>query len=163
MIFPQALYLHDHYGESWNRMNWEPLFGEWTKPNFVNTEVMESDDCMKALLDHAQTFWIVLDTPHLTKVILPVRDLPLPGCFISYREPKELLVAGSGFVMEYWKRYQDKEWALNCSGVRPGFAVSNTVGRNEWPQNLSVKNTPMDVYFNIQAALVDLVADEIPE
>ena len=161
VIRPGAVPLVERYKESHDKIDWSSIVGADAPANYVDTAQLHSDDAIKALLAHPQTFWVVLDTPSLVKARLPLRALPLPGQFISAVEPKELLVAGSGYVLEYWKVFQAGEWAVNCSGVRPGRAVSGTIGRQGWLANTSLSNVPYIVYANIQAHLLNIVADQI--
>ena len=161
VIRPGVVPLIDRYRESHDKIDWSTIVGPDAVDNYVDAAALKSDDSIEALLAHPQTFWVVVDTINLVKARLPIRALPLPGQFICATEPKELLVAGTGYILEYWKVYQAGEWAVNCSGVRPGRAVSGTIGREGWLANTTMTNVPFVVYSNIQAHLLDIVADQI--
>lgn len=161
LIKPGALALLERYQESMDKIDWS---GVLTAPNNTNVDSPElrSDAALKKYLSHSQTFWVVVNTPSLSKARLPIWALPLPGQFISSVEPKELLLAGSGYVLQYWKVYENGEWAVNCSGVRPGRGLAGTIGREGWVGNTSMRNVGYIVYSNLQAHLLDIIADEIP-
>lgn len=161
LLRPGYLSLLERYQESHDKIDWSTIVGNAGTDTVVNGPILRSDAAIKAILMHPQTFWVVVDTPNLVKARLPLRSLPLPGQFISPVEPKELLLAGSGYVLEYWKVYQDGEWAVNCSGVRPGKAISGTIGRDGWIANTAIRNVPYAVYSNIQAHLLDIIADQV--
>lgn len=161
VIHPQAMYLFERYQESYQYVDWNPIVGDNGNKDYVNIDVLTSDAAMTALVAHPQTFWVVLNTPNLVKNRVMIRGLPMPGNFITAKEPKSLLVAGTGYVLEYWKRYEDGEWAVNCSGVMPGVSVVGTLGRDDLKANVSMRNLPYAVVTNIQAFLMDLIADEI--
>lgn len=162
VIRPGAIPLLERYQESKDKIDWSTIV-DMENNTFVNSAMMKSDEGVRALLMHPQTFWLIVDTPNIAKSRLPIRSLPLPGQFISPIEPKDLLVAGSGYVLEYWLAYEAGEWAVNCSGVRPGRAVSGTVGRNELAINAAMTNTPYQTSNNIQAHFLVVTADQITE
>lgn len=161
VIHPQAMYLFERYQESCLYVDWSTIIGDNGNKNYVNIDVMTGDAAMRGLVGHPQTFWVVVDTPNLVKSRSMIRSLPFPGEFLTTQEPKCLLTAGTGYVLEYWKRYEDGEWALNCSGVMPGVSVVGTLGREELKGNVSMRNVPYAIYSNVQAFLTDLVADQI--
>lgn len=162
LIRPGAVPMLERLRESHDKIDWSSVLGEPSDGISVDAADLRSDATLKKYLTHPQTFWVVVDTPHLAKARMPLWDLPMPGQFISATEPKELLVAGTGYVLEYWKRQEHGEWAVNCSGVRPGRSIAGTIGRQGWDANASLRNVPYIVYNNIQAHLLDIIADEIP-
>lgn len=81
-------------------------------PERVSVAELYSDAVVTRYCTLPQSFWVVVDTPHLFSVRRSLRTPNLPGMFISYHLPTAPLIVGHGKLAEYWKTYEDGEWSL---------------------------------------------------
>lgn len=82
-------------------------------PSMVNVDELLSDLVLTKYLMLPQTFFCIIDTPEIFTNHVPIRSTGMPGMFIGYKEPKYPLVVCNGKVAEYWKTFEDEQWAIN--------------------------------------------------
>ena len=148
--------IHDRYRESLNFVDWSTITGRTTKDQFLKTELVMSDEFWEKLLDHPQTYWVVLDCDTLHRVTVPVNALPLPGQFLVPYEPIDMLTFGTGYCKEYWKKQEAGEWLIKCESALGGKPVADTIGKLSG--NVSATDLPYRVYKSVNAHLSQIVA-----
>jgi hypothetical protein len=96
-------------------------------PERVSVTELYSDTVVKQYLTLPQSFWIVVDTPHLFTVRRGLMTPALPGMFISYQKPIYPLIIGQGKLGEYWSSLEDGQWSLTVQDSFYKHHVFNTV------------------------------------
>ena len=111
-----------------------------------------SDVILTKYLTLSQSFLVLVNSPGMAVERTGIKNCKSPGKFITYNDPKTILVVGHGKVAEYWKVQEDRQWSMTVvdsyyrnfilseQPVRynePGVSVSN--GLN--PENLFFNNT----------------------
>lgn len=134
---------------------------KWLDADAVNVEDFFSDAKFINYIAHEQSYFVVVDTPRLTKAKLPIRRFELPGIFISYREPKELLVTGTGRIAEYWKRHENGEWRVTVADSYRANRVFSTVPADNPNAMVTSNNVPYRIYFNSRAHMLDIIGDKL--
>lgn len=79
----------------------------------VDVNQLLTDDVLTKYFTMPQSFFCIVDTPEIFTNRIAVKSSGLPGMFIGYQEPKYPLVVSNGKVAEYWKSYEDGQWAIN--------------------------------------------------
>ena len=151
--------IHDRYRESMNFVDWSSITGRTTKDQFLKTEMVMSDEFWVKMLDHPQTYWVVVDCDTLHRVTTPVNALPLPGQFLVPYEPTDLLTFGTGYCKEYWKRLEDGEWLMKCESALGGKPIADTIGKMKG--NIASTDLPYRVYKSVNAHLCQIVAGKV--
>jgi hypothetical protein len=82
-------------------------------PNTINVNQFLSYTVLKLYLSLSQSFWIIVNTPILRYNKIYFEHTKLPGMFIAYDEPTTPLFVGYGRMAEYWKVYEDGQWAIS--------------------------------------------------
>jgi len=82
-------------------------------PSALDLRELLSDEVMTKYLTMPQTFFCIIDTPEIFMNRISVKSTNLPGMFIGYKEPKYPLIVSNGRVAEYWKTFEDGQWAMN--------------------------------------------------
>lgn len=95
--------------------------------SLVGLENFFSDDVVKQLLTMPQSFIVLVDNPALYKERIFLRDLPLPGYYVAYENPKELMFNGFGKVGVYWPYEHTKQWSLNVNEAYRHHFLMDTV------------------------------------
>lgn len=83
------------------------------EPTAIDVNDLLSDDTLVKYFTMPQSFFCIVDTPEIFTNRIPVKSSGLPGMFIGYKEPKYPLIVSNGRVAEYWKTFEDGQWAIN--------------------------------------------------
>lgn len=134
---------------------------DWIDKEVINIEDFYSDAKFMHYIAHEQSFFVVVDTPRLTKAKMHIRGFQMPGLFISYKEPNELLVTGTGRVAEYWKVHEDGEWRVTVADSYRANRVFNSTPTDNPNAMVSGNNIPYRTYFNSRAHLLDIIGDKL--
>lgn len=81
-------------------------------------DLIESEAYIEALFDLPQTFFILVDTPHLYVQHHKLEHSGLPGRFYSTVYPDFPLVTERGKLSEYIPFYEDGKWVIACESNR---------------------------------------------
>lgn len=117
-----------------------------------------SDDVMRKYIAHPQSFLLVVDTPRISYSLQYIKNLPLPGRFISRKEPTAPLRVSHNRFAEYWSVEDGGEWLICVADAWQGnrqythvpYSASGTAGPT---------NTPYQTYYDSRAHFLDIVAD----
>lgn len=126
-------------------------------PERVSAVELWSDAVIQRYCTLPQSFWIVVDTPHLFWVRRALRSPALPGMFISHIRPTQPLVVGYGKIGEYWPTYEDQQWSLTVQDSVYRHYIFDTV----LPETLNVitnGTVPMHGYSHSRGWLLELGA-----
>lgn len=134
---------------------------QWIDKEVVNIEEFFSDTKFMHYIAHEQSFFVVVDTPRLTKARMHIRQFNMPGLFIAYREPNELLMTGTGRVAEYWKTHEDGEWRVTVADSYRAKRVFNTTPDFNPNEGVSSTNVPYSTYAYSRAHLLDIIGDKL--
>lgn len=124
----------------------------------IDIEEFLSDEVMERYITHEQSFFIVVDTPNLIRTTTYLRHSPLPGMFTTYIEPKSLLFVGRGRTAEYWKTYEDGQWAVNVVNSYTPNRTFDSVNEKNRLVNAGT-DTPYKLYYNSRGVLINLGLD----
>ena len=127
-------------------------------PNKINVEEFLSDEVLEKYITHEQSFFIVVDTPNLIRNHNYIRGSKLPGMFTAYEEPKSLLFVGRGRTAEYWKTYEDGQWAVNVVNSYMPNRTFDSVNEKHRVINAGT-DTPHRLYYDSRAFFLDLGVD----
>lgn len=111
-------------------------------PDAVSVAELYSDTVLTKYLTLPQTFFVIIDTPRMFVNKYQVKDIGLPGKFITYTEPTYPLVVSNGKVAEYWIVKEAGQWSMTVNDsylhnrVLSAQPVSglNVVSPNDIPQ-----------------------------
>lgn len=134
-----------------------PLTVSPTHPERVSVDELTSDAVVTAYLTLPQSFWIVVDTPHLFFVRRGLETPALPGMFVSHYRPIYPLIIGQGKIGEYWSTVEDGRWSLTVQDSFYRHHLFNTL----LPDALSVitdEPTPMKTYSHSRGWLLEIGA-----
>ena len=135
--------LFDRFYEMRNHLNVSSfnLSTSTVNPDQIAVEELQSDENIKALLLMNQSFFVVLDTPHLYTEKNYVKGTGYPATYIGFTTPNKSLVTGLGRHSEYWYRHEDDQYILTVydnavsnriyNTINPYF--ENSVGASELP------------------------------
>lgn len=157
----RSIPIKERFFESKHRMDYTSMgLTQWADAESIQLAEFFANPAMLGYITHEQSFFVVVDTPRLTKQRLHIKNFKRPGIFIAYREPKELLVTSTGRTAEYWKVFDDGEWLVS---VEDSFRANRVFGSTptENPNAMvSSNNLPYRTYFNSRAHLLDIIADQ---
>lgn len=135
--------LFDRFYEMRNHLNVSSfnLSTSTVNPDQIAVEELQTDENIKALLLMNQSFFVVLDTPHLYTEKNYVKGTGYPASYIGFTTPNKSLVTGLGRHSEYWYRHEDDQYILTVydnavsnriyNTINPYF--ENSVGDSELP------------------------------
>lgn len=106
----------------------------------VNVEQIWSDETIKKYFSLSQSFLVVINTPNLVWNKHYIRKNNLPGMFISYQDPVYPLFMAYGKMAEYWKVFEDNQWAVT---VQDSF-YRNFVINSQVSQDLTTMNDHLE-------------------
>lgn len=78
----------------------------------IDTTELYSDIVLKRYLTLSQSYLVIIDTPNLITNKIHLRHSHLPGMFTTVQDPNLPLIVNHGKVTEYWKAYEDGQWAV---------------------------------------------------
>lgn len=85
-----------------------------TNPKAVNVAEVYSDAVLRKYFALSQSFLVVIDRNNLFWDKVTIRQMMMPGHFISYDEPVYPLFVGHGRTTEYWKVKEDGLWSVTA-------------------------------------------------
>ena len=97
-------------------------------PDLLNIPNAYSDSVLTNYLTLSQSYLVIIDVPYMATDRQYIRNCKMPGMFTSYVDPTQPLIVGHGRVAEYWKVYEDGQWAVNTvdSYLRNYIALSQS-------------------------------------
>jgi len=94
-------------------------------PSVVISNELYSDAVLKRYLQLRQSFVVLLDIPNLFYRKIHIRHSSLPGMYVSHQDPTYPQITGYGKISEYWKVYEDDQWAVNIvDGIQNNYVSS---------------------------------------
>lgn len=96
-------------------------------PNAISVPQLMSNTVLTKFMKMPTSFFVILDTPEMFVNRISIKTAPLPGMFIAYKEPIYPLIVANGKVAEYWKTYEDGQWAVNVKDSWLHNRVASTV------------------------------------
>jgi len=134
-----------------------PLSTSPLHPERISAVELWSDPVIRAYLTLPQSFWIVVDTPHLFTVRRSLRSPGLPGMFVSVIEPRAAVITGYGKIAEYWQTYEDGQWSLTVEDSFYRHYVFDTVPSDQLTV-ITAGLTPMHSYSHSRGYLLEIGA-----
>lgn len=98
-----------------------------SNPSSISVNDLMSDATITKYLGLAQSFFVIVSTPEMFRNKITIKPTGTPGCFIGYKDPIYPLFTGLGKVSEYWKVYEDGQWAINCANSVRTNRVASTI------------------------------------
>lgn len=127
-------------------------------PDQIAVEELQTDENIKALLLMNQSFFVVLDTPHLYTEKNYVKGTGYPASYIGFTAPNKSLVTGLGRHNEYWYREEDGQYILTVYDNAVSNRIYNTV--NPYFQNsVSGSELPTDPVYLSGAYFLEIGRD----
>jgi hypothetical protein len=154
------LKLLNRYFESQDNLDFESL-GLAKTPNNINlidVDEFLSDEVLTKYLTLPMSFFIIVDNPSIFTEKIFIKKTNLPGMFISHIEPKIPLFVSNGRLAEYWKVYEDGQWAVNVSDSYLRNFMFNTVTTEE-VQVISNSLDPNNMFYNSNGFLLKIGSD----
>jgi hypothetical protein len=134
-----------------------PLSVSPIHPERVSATELFSDPVVTAYLTLSQSFWIVVDTPHLFFVRRGIETPALPGMFISHSRPIYPLIIGQGKIGEYWSTLEDGRWSLTVQNSFYRHHIFDTVRAGELT-TVTSGLTPMQPFDHSRGWLLEIGA-----
>jgi hypothetical protein len=134
-----------------------PLSVSPIHPERVSATELFSDPVVMAYLTLSQSFWIVVDTPHLFFVRRGIETPALPGMFISHSRPIYPLIIGQGKIGEYWSTLEDGQWSLTVQDSFYRHHIFDTVRAGELT-TVTSGLTPMQPFDHSRGWLLEIGA-----
>lgn len=157
----EAVPAKERFYESRNRLDYTSMgLTKWMDSDAISLDEFYSDTSMMGYIAHEQSFFVVVDTPYITRQRCHVKNFKMPGIFIAYKEPKELLITATGRAAEYWKVLDDGEWLVSVQDSYRANRVFGTTPTENPNAMVSSNNVPYRTYFNSRAHLLDIIADK---
>lgn len=126
-------------------------------PDIVNVEEFFSDDVLKRYMTLSQSFFVIVDTPHLFVGKLALRDCNLPGMFTAYHDPEYPMIVNYGKLAEYWKVKEDGQWSVSVQDSFMRNFVFTTRPIAEL-NNVTSNGIPNQTFKNSQGHLLQIGA-----
>lgn len=127
-------------------------------PSAVDIKELLSDDTIEKYFTLPQSFFCIIDTPEIFTNRIAIKSSGLPGMFIGYREPMYPLIVSNGRVAEYWKTYEDGQWAINVHDSYLHNRVFSTVPNSELSV-ITKSNIPATRVTNSSGYLLEIGKD----
>ena len=127
-------------------------------PAAISVTELMSDTILKRYLKLRQTFFVILDSPELFINRIPIKATGLPGMFITYSEPAYPLIVTNGKVAEYWKTFEDGQWAVNVKDSYLRNRVASTIPRSAL-RVIQDTDVPEKTFINSQGYLLEMGRD----
>jgi len=124
-------------------------------PTAVSVDELFSDQVLKNYMGLTQTFVMLLDIENLFYRQVYIRESNLPGMYVSHVDPRFPQITGYGKFSEYWKVFEDNQWAIN---IRDGH-TDNYVSDYRPMQELDTVNAhrvPGRTYWNSTGHLLEI-------
>lgn len=100
-----------------------------------NSDELRSDEVIKKYFSLSQSYFVIVDVPHLVTNKIHLRHSSLPGMFTAYQDPVYPLIVKNGKIAEYWKVHEDGHWAVN---VQDSFLRNMIISQQPVGQNVTV-------------------------
>lgn len=121
-------------------------------------EEFYSDDVMRNYIGHAQSFFLVVDTPRISYAKRWIKSLPIPGRFISREKPVAPIRVGHNRFAEYWTLNDYGEWMVCIADPYQGNRQYTRIPYTEEGQT-SPSNVPYQITVDTHAHFLDIIAD----
>lgn len=128
-------------------------------PEAINTPEFFSDAHFLKYLTHAQSFIVIVDTPLMYEQKHFIRHNNYPGMFISYQEPKHSLITANGRVANYWKAYEDSQWAVNVHDAYWYHRQALSIDKKDIV-TMDKANLPYRTYYHSKGYFLELGIDK---
>ena len=152
--------LFDRFYEMRNHLNVSSfnLSTSTVNPDQIAVEELQTDENIKALLLMNQSFFVVLDTPHLYTEKNYVKGTGYPASYIGFTLPNKSLVTGLGRHSEYWYRYEDDQYVLTVYDNAVSNRIYNTI--NPYFENsIGASELPTDPVYLSGAYFLEIGRD----
>lgn len=149
----------ERYLDSYGVMDYTGLGLTEGAPDRLILEEFFSNAVMKKYVGHAQSFFVVVDTNRISYSRQFIKQLPLPGRFISRQEPKAPLVVGRNRFAEYWWVEEEGEWLVCVTDPWIGNRNYNSMPYMSDNPAVGPSNVPYRIYYDSRAHFLDIVAD----
>lgn len=123
-------------------------------------EVLESDTWIKSMLNLKQTFFIVVDNPHVFVERLQLEKSGLVGTFYTNMTPTLPLSTQRGKLKEYWAYEDDGRWVVNCvSNLVPNYQFEHSHYRKL--DNVTSQKMPTSPYYHDRGFFLRIGCDKV--
>lgn len=132
-VTPNALPLLQRYFESRPYLDLSPLqlTLDPVSPEVINQAEFWSNAVLTRYFTLSQSFLVLVPTQNLFVAQMALRRHPWPNVYTSGLEPVYPLSVGYGRCPEYWKTYEEGQWALNLDrGLTDRFVLNELRLRN---------------------------------
>lgn len=125
------------------------------RPDLISVSDFFKDSNFMKYLTLSQSFFVIVDANNLSFATSEVRQSKIPGTFITYKEPKDLLITNIGKTAEYWKQYEDGQWVMT---VEKSYYFNRLLQTQDPPTIITVnsKEAPYRRYYPSQGTLLSI-------
>lgn len=95
-------------------------------PSQIAVSELLSDAVLYKYLTLSQSFIVIFDTPEMFANKAFIRKTGMPGMYVAYNEPNDLLVTGAGRTPEYWVTYEDGQYSVKVANAVARQRIYNT-------------------------------------
>lgn len=129
-----------------------------TNDTLISVQQFYSDEVLTKYMTLPQSFIAIVDKEDVYFDEHFIRHSPLPGMYTSFTEPVYPMFVGAGKVAEYWKTYEDGQWAINVNdGYRQNKAFETALDSRL--THVSNTNQTTSTHFNSLAYLLEAGSD----
>lgn len=120
-----------------------------------NADELRSDAVIKKYFTLSQSYFVVVDVPHLVTNKIHLRHSNLPGMFTAYQDPVYPLIVKNGKAAEYWKVHEDGHWAVN---VQDSFLRNMIVSQQPVRPNETITGNlvPTKPFYHSRGFLLEI-------
>ena len=127
-------------------------------PDLVNISELLSDTVLTKFLKLPQTFFCIINTPQIFTNRVAIKKTGIPTKYTSFTEPKYPMIVGNGKIAEYWKVYEDGQWAISAANSFINDKVFSSVPESQL-NNVGNANIPGSKHSNSEAYLLEIGKD----
>lgn len=111
-------------------------------PELLAIEDFYSDKTLRAYFTLSQSFIVLVDASTLHIERRNIKKTKMPGMYIDYTKPEDLMLFGHGRVGEYWHTYEDGQYSITIvDGLRNEYifeTMNPLLGKNEAEGKITV-------------------------
>ena len=122
------------------------------------SDLLESEEWIKAYLNLAHSFAVIVDTPHLYAIKHKLQDTQLPGKFIAHQLPHWPLKSLRGRWLPYVAQQQDGQYLISCQNNLLANYQFESTGYREL-QSVTNQKVPYRPYIRDHAFLLEIGRD----
>lgn len=97
----------------------------------ISTAQLTNDEVLTKWLTMHLSFLVFIDTDNIAVHREQLRDTRSCKNYISSKEPKDLIVYGSGLAPVYWKTHDDGQWLVSVDDTAASDYLFNTIPQQD--------------------------------